>query len=77
MPTGAGWPAPYPRLAGQYADYTYAQLQNFTKGDRGGEIKTADGKSVEDSRGRIMAAVATKMSDREMRAVAEYLSGLR
>jgi cytochrome c553 len=77
LPTGAGLPAQYPRLAGQYADYTYAQLQNFTKGDRGGEVKTADGKAVEDSRGRIMAAVATKMSDREMRAVAEYVSGLR
>lgn len=77
LPTGAGLPAQYPRLAGQYADYTYAQLQNFTKGDRGGEIKTPDGKSVEDARGRVMAGVAAKMSDREMRAVAEYLSGLR
>jgi len=77
LPTGAGMPAQYPRLAGQYADYTYAQLQSFTKGDRGGEVKTADGKAIEDSRGRIMAAVAAKMSDREMRAVAEYVSGLR
>jgi cytochrome c553 len=77
LPTGAGLPAQYPRLAGQYADYTYAQLQGFAKGDRGSEIKTPDGKSLEDTRGRIMAGVATKMSDREMRAVAEYVSGLR
>ena len=76
-PTGGGVPAQYPRLAGQFADYTYAQLQGFVKGDRGGEIKTADGKLVEDSRGTVMAAIAAKMNDREMRAVAEYLSGLR
>jgi len=77
LPTGAGIPANYPRLAGQFADYTYAQLQGFVKGDRGGEIKTADGKSIEDAHGRVMAMVAAKMTDREMRAVAEYISGLR
>ena len=76
-PTGAGLPVQYPRLAGQYSDYTYAQLQGFVKGDRGGEIKGGDGKVVEDVQGKIMAAVAGKMSDREMKAVAEYISGLR
>ena len=76
-PTGAGLPVQYPRLAGQYADYTYAQLQGFVKGDRGGEIKTADGKVVEDVQGKIMATVAARMSEREMKAVAEYISGLR
>ena len=76
-PTGAGLPAQYPRLAGQYADYTLAQLQGFVKGDRGGEIKKPNGKFVEDSQGRIMATIAAKMSDQEMKAVAEYISGLR
>ena len=76
-PTGAGMPVQYPRLAGQYSDYTYAQLQGFVKGDRGGEIKNADGKVVEDVQGKIMATVAARMSDREMKAVAEYISGLR
>jgi cytochrome c553 len=76
-PTGAGMPAQYPRLAGQYTEYTYAQLQAFTKGERGGEAKNAAGKTIEDSQGRIMAAVASKMSEREMRAVAEYVAGLR
>lgn len=76
-PTGAGLPIQYPRLAGQYPDYLYAQLQGFVKGDRGGEIKSADGKVIEDVQGKIMAALAAKMSDREMRAVAEYISGLR
>ena len=76
-PTGAGIPAQYPRLSGQFADYTYAQLQGFVRGDRGGEMKTADGKLVEDVRGKVMTTVASKMSEREMRAVAEYISGLR
>ena len=76
-PTGAGIPAQFPRLSGQFADYTYAQLQGFVRGDRGGEIKSADGKVIEDTRGRIMASVASRMSEREMRAVAEYISGLR
>jgi len=75
-PTGAGIPAQYPRLAGQYAEYTYAQLQGFVKGDRGGEIKNAEGKVIEDVQGKVMAAVAVKLSDREMKAVAEYISGL-
>lgn len=76
-PTGAGIPAQYPRLSGQFADYTYAQLQGFVRGDRGGEIKSADGKLVEDVRGKVMTTVASRMSEREMRAVAEYISGLR
>ena len=36
-PTGAGIPAQYPRLAGQHADYTEAQLVAF----RGGRARTA------------------------------------
>ncbi|MEO8132882.1 MAG: c-type cytochrome [Betaproteobacteria bacterium] len=76
-PTGLGIPAQYPRLAGQFPEYIYAQLQGFVRGDRGGEMKNASGKLVEDAPGRIMAAIAGKMNDREMRAVAEYLAGLR
>ncbi len=70
-PDGAGIPKSYPRLAGQYAEYTYAQLTAFWKGDRGND---KDGK---DTNGRIMAAVAARMSDAQMKAVAEYASGLR
>ena len=76
-PNGAGIPVLYPRLAGQYADYVYAQLQGFVRGDRGGEMKTQQGRIVEDTQGKVMANIASKMSDREMRAVAEYVSGLR
>lgn len=70
-PDGAGVPKNYPRLAGQFAEYTYAQLQAFHKGERGND---AGGKDVN---GRIMAAVAAKMSDAQMKAAAEYASGLR
>jgi cytochrome c553 len=68
-PTGAGIPAQYPRLAGQFAEYTYAQLKAFHDGARGAHDK--------DANGRTMAAIAAKLSDEEMKAVAEYVAGLR
>jgi cytochrome c553 len=68
-PDGAGVAKNYPRLAGQYADYTYAQLKAFKAGERG-----ADGKDVN---GQIMATIAARMTDAQMKAVAEYVSGLR
>ncbi|MBN8478086.1 MAG: cytochrome c4 [Burkholderiales bacterium] len=70
-PTGAGIPKSYPRLAGQWADYTYAQLKSFKGGERGAD---AAGK---DQNGRIMAAVVRGMTDAQMKAVAEYAQGLR
>jgi cytochrome c553 len=69
-PTGVGIPVNYPRLAGQFADYTYSQLKAFKEERRGADPGGKDGN------GRIMAQIADKMSDRDMRAVAEYLSGL-
>ena len=70
-PTGAGIPKNYPRLAAQYADYTYAQLKAFKAGERGAD------KEGKDINGRIMAAVAGRMTDAQMKAAAEYTSGLR
>jgi cytochrome c553 len=70
-PNGAGVAKNYPRLAGQYADYTYAQLKAFKAGERGAD---KDGKDVN---GAIMVAVAGRMSDAQMKAIAEYASGLR
>ena len=70
-PTGAGVPKSYPRIAGQYADYTYAQLKAFKSGERGMD---KDGKDVN---GRVMHGVVKAMTDRQMRAVAEYAAGLR
>jgi cytochrome c553 len=69
-PTGAGIPTRYPRLSGQYADYTLAQLQAFKSGQRGMD---KDGKDVN---GRVMAQIAARMSEPEMRAVADYAAGL-
>jgi cytochrome c553 len=70
-PNGAGIAKNYPRLAGQYADYTYAQLKAFKNDDRGAD---KDGRDIN---GKIMTMVAFKMSDAQMKAVAEYTSGLR
>ena len=64
-PNGAGMPAQFPRLAGQFADYTAAQLRAFRSGERANDPN------------RMMRAVADRLSDREIVAVAEYISGLR
>jgi cytochrome c553 len=61
-PTGAGIPAQYPRLAGQHADYTEAQLLAFRSGARKNSAP--------------MTGVAAKMNDREIKAVADYIAGL-
>ena len=62
-PNGAGIPAQFPRLAGQHADYTVAQLTGFRDGVRNNNA--------------IMTMVAAKLNDREIRAVADYVAGLR
>jgi cytochrome c553 len=62
-PNGAGIPAQYPRLSGQHADYTVKQLVDFRDGKRGNNAQMRD--------------VAAKLNDREVRAVADYIAGLR
>lgn len=69
-PDGVGIPSRYPRLGGQYAEYSYAQLKAFKAGERGND---KDGKDVN---GNVMAQVAARMSDKEMQAVAQYAAGL-
>ncbi|HYT48037.1 MAG TPA: c-type cytochrome, partial [Burkholderiales bacterium] len=64
-PAGAGLPAQYPRLAGQYAEYVAAQLKAFREGSRANDPNGA------------MRGVAIRLSEREIRAVAEYAAGLR
>ena len=71
LPSGAGVAKNYPRLAGQHADYTYAQLKAFKSGERGAD------KGGKDANGTIMATIAQRMTDAQMKAVAEYASGLR
>lgn len=64
-PDGAGIPGQYPRLAGQFAEYVDAQLKLFRAGTR-----------ANDPNG-MMRGVAARMSDEEIKAVAEYAAGLR
>lgn len=62
-PTGAGIPSQYPRLAGQHADYTATQMTGFRDGGR--------------KNGPMMTTIAAKLNDREIRAVSDYIAGLR
>ena len=64
-PAGAGLPAQYPRLSGQFADYSAAQLKAFRDGGR------------ENDPNRMMRMIALKMTDAEMNAVSDYAAGLR
>ncbi|HEY1326872.1 MAG TPA: c-type cytochrome [Casimicrobiaceae bacterium] len=70
-PDGAGIPKNFPRVGGQHADYTYAQLQAFKMGQRGND------KEGKDVNGRIMGTIASRLSDAQMKAVADYTAGLR
>ena len=62
-PNGAGIPAQFPRLGGQHADYAEAQLVAFRSGARANSAQ--------------MTAIAARMSDKEIKAVADYVAGLR
>jgi len=61
--TGSGLPKQFPRLGGQHADYTLTQLRTFRTGER--------------ANAPMMMTIATKMTDAEMAAVADYMQGLR
>ena len=63
-PDGSGIPPHYPKLSGQHADYTFAQLDAFNN-----EIRSNDG--------GVMKQVMSRMSPREKKAVSEYISGLK
>ena len=60
---GAGIPVQYPRLAGQHQDYTVGQLNIFKSGARKNSVQ--------------MTTLAKRMSDDEMKAVADYIAGLK
>ncbi len=62
-PNGAGIPAQYPRLGGQHAEYVATQLTSFRDGTRLNSLQ--------------MNQVAAKLNDREIRALADYIAGLR
>ena len=69
--TARAFPKNFPKVSGQYADYTYAQLKAFKAGERGND---AGGK---DADGRVMAVVAQTLTDTQMKALADYAAGLR
>lgn len=62
-PTGAGIPSQYPRLAGQHAAYTEAQLLAFRSGTRKNNAQ--------------MTGVVAGMTDADIKAVSDYIAGLR
>ena len=62
-PNGAGIPAQFPRVSGQHADYAAAQLTAFRDGGRKNSPQ--------------MTQIAAKMNDREIKAVSDYIAGLR
>ncbi|HZE92077.1 MAG TPA: c-type cytochrome [Rhizobacter sp.] len=62
-PTGAGIPAQYPRLRAQHSDYTEAQLKAFRDDKRKNNPQ--------------MKGVTAKMNDTEIKAVSDYIAGLR
>jgi cytochrome c553 len=59
---GAGIPAQYPRLAGQHSDLSLGWLKAFATGSRPSAV---------------MGPVAAKLSENDMKAVSEYIAGLR
>ena len=61
--TGSGLPKQFPRLGGQHTDYVLTQLRTFRTGER--------------ANAPMMMTIATKMTDAEMAAVADYIQGLR
>ena len=62
-PNGAGIPAQYPRLGGQHADYTESQLVAFRGGIRKNSVQ--------------MMTISARLSDAEIKAVSDYIAGLR
>ncbi len=64
-PDGAGVPPQYPRVSGQHAEYTAAQLRAFRAGVRNNDVNA------------MMRMVAAQLSEAEIEALAEYISGLR
>lgn len=55
----------YPHLAAQHAQYTYVELKKFASAER------------DNDRGLVMQSVALRMTDEEMKAVAEYIAGMK
>jgi cytochrome c553 len=64
-PAGAGIPAQFPRIGGQFPEYIEIQLKAFRAGER-----------TNDSN-KMMGTIALRMTDAEVKAIADYVAGLR
>ena len=64
-PTGQGIPSQFPRLSGQWAEYSVTQLLAFTQGPGARNNNDA------------MHTIASRLSDSEIKAVSDYIAGLR
>jgi cytochrome c553 len=64
-PNGAGIPPNYPRLGGQHAEYSAAQLRAFRTEQRANDVNG------------VMRMITNRMTEKEMQAVSEFISGLR
>lgn len=65
-PAGDGNPAAkYPKIAGQQTDYLIKTLKDFKEGNR------------TNSPAGMMSSIVKRMSEEDIQAVAEYVSGLR
>jgi cytochrome c553 len=62
-PDGRGISHQFPRLSGQHASYVFSQLKAF--------------KDANTRKNATMNSVALRMTEQEMKAVSEYISGLR
>ncbi|HEY5798601.1 MAG TPA: c-type cytochrome, partial [Burkholderiaceae bacterium] len=60
---GNGIPAQYPRIAGQHQDYAVAQLTAFRTNARKNSAQ--------------MQTIAKRLSDDEMKAVSDYVAGMK
>ena len=64
-PTGAGnGPAGFPSLSGQHPEYTLMQLKYFRSGERANDSNA------------MMRSVVERLTDKELEALASYVSGL-
>lgn len=61
-PSGAGIPVQYPRVAGQHSAYVITELNLFRSGER--------------ANGPMMNDISARLSDQEIKSVAEYIQSL-
>ena len=71
-PTGAGIPSEFPRIGGQQSDYVELQLKAFRAS--GADPKDPNGRDNDPN--KMMRMIAVKMTDPEIKAIADYLAGL-